>query len=507
MQRLNRNTLKDIIAASKPDCGSTEIYPERIIQFGEGNFLRAFADWQVGELNAKGLFKGQVVVVQPIQQGMAAELNAQGGLYTLLMRGVEKGKVSEKRRLVTSISRALNPYEQWTELQKLFQSAQTRFVISNTTEAGIAYAPETYKPGVCQNTFPAKITALLLARYEAFKGEAGKGLVFLPCELIDRNGEKLRQAVLHYAQDWKLPASFVAWVRDNNIFCNTLVDRIVPGYPRAEAAKICSELGYEDKLLVATEHFHLWVIEGPKQLGDELPFAKAGLNVIWTDDMTPYRTRKVRVLNGAHTSSVLAAYATGIDTVQAMVEDPVCGAFLRRAVYEEILPELALPEAEKRAYADSVIERFLNPFVRHELLSISLNSVSKWKVRVLPSLLDSLKSKGRLPAALSFSLAALIWFYRGEAKGPNELRGFRNAQAYPIRDDAPVLEFFAKSWAEARSMTPEQLRALVISTLGQSSFWDKNLNEIPGFTDAVASGLQTIVAYGMRNAVDAVVRS
>ncbi len=503
MQRINRTSLPGLNhSASKVKVGTTDRFAERIVQFGEGNFLRAFADWKICELNEKHLFQGHVLAVQPIRQGMATELQAQDGLYTLLMRGVENGKVVESRRVITSISRAINPYEKWDELTATFQSPELRFVISNTTEAGIAYLEEIHAPDVCPESFPAKIASLLYARFQAFKGDAKKGLVFLPCELIDRNGEKLRQTVLQHVEAWKLPAAFVEWVNTSNHFCNTLVDRIVPGYPRDEAAKIGTELGYEDKLLVTSEYFHLWVIEGPKHLADELPFHKAGLNVVWTDDMTPYRTRKVRVLNGAHTASVLAAFATGIDTVRDMVEDAVCGGFLKQAVYQEILPGVPLPEGEKKAYADSVLERFRNPFVRHELLSISLNSVSKWKVRVLPSIMDFQKANGRLPAALSFSLAALIWFYRGETKTPTESKGFRNGQAYPIRDDAPVLDFFAKGWATARTMDPIQLHELAVAVLGQTSFWEKDLNQIPGLTEAVASGLQSIVKNGMRPTVE-----
>ena len=503
MQRLTRSTLSNITATSpKLACGSTAKYPERIVQFGEGNFLRAFADWMVCELNSEGLFKGQILAVQPIRQGMAPEIQAQDGLYTLFMRGVEKGKVMDARRIITSISRAISPYDMWAELQQSFRSPELRFSISNTTEAGITYVAEAYQPETCPESFPAKIASLLYVRFQAFKGDVKKGLVFLPCELIEKNGEKLRQTVLQHIEAWQLPADFASWVRGSNFFCNTLVDRIVPGYPREEAAKLCEELGYEDKLMVTGEFFHLWVIEGPQHLAEEIPFHKAGLNVIWTDDMTPYRTRKVRVLNGAHTASVLAAYASGIDTVREMVENPVCGPFLRRAIYEEILPQVPLRDAEKKAYADSVVERFCNPFVRHELLSISLNSVSKWKVRVLPSLLDYQRRNGKVPCALSFSLAALIWFYRGDRKSANELKGFRNGQPYPIRDDAHVLEFFATEWDKSRSMSRESIRELVTATLARTDFWEMNLNDLPGLNQAVTDGLHSAAVNGMRFTVE-----
>jgi tagaturonate reductase len=493
------------LPSAKVSCGPLGTFPEKVVQFGEGNFLRAFVDWKIDELNEDGLFGGAILVAQPIRQGMAAELQAQDGLYTVVMRGVEGGKVVESRRVVTAIRRAINPYDQWSELVAAFRGGDLRFVVSNTTEAGIAYVEEAHKPGVCPESFPAKIAALLLERFDAVKGDAKRGLVFLPCELIDRNGENLRKTVLQHAQAWKLPAAFVQWVETANYFCNTLVDRIVPGYPRDEAARIAGELGYEDRMLVAAEYFHLWVIEGPKHLAEEIPFHKAGLNVIWTDDMTPYRTRKVRLLNGAHTSSVLAAFEAGCNTVREMVEDPICGAFIRKAVFDEILHQVPLPPMERKAYADSVMERFCNPFVRHELLSISLNSVSKWKVRVLPSLLDCQKDFGKLPPALSFSLAALIWFYCGEPVSANELRGRRNRQPYPIKDDAHVLAFFAEAWKKAGDMKPAQLRELTVATLARKDFWGQDLNELAGFADLVAAGLEKIATRGMRAALADVV--
>ncbi len=484
--------------------GPNEVFPERVVQFGEGNFLRAFADWMIDEVNARQLFHGNVLVAQPIRHGMAGALNQQDGVYTLLMRGVQNGQVVEARRIITATRRAVNPYEQWSELVAAFRGPHVRFVVSNTTEAGIAYVPEPFSNGVCPESFPAKVTALLYERYAAVHGDARKGLVFLPCELIDRNGDNLRKTVLEHAQNWALPGAFIQWVTGANFFLNTLVDRIVPGYPRAEAETLRSELGYDDKLIVAAEYFHLWVIEGPKHLADELPFTKAGLNVVWTDNLAPYRTRKVRVLNGAHTASVLAAFLAGVDTVRDMVEDPVFGAFIQRAVFDEILPTVALPEAEKRAYADSVLERFRNPFVRHELLSIALNSISKWKVRVLPSLLDYQQAHGALPPALAFSLAALITFYRGTPVTSHELEGLRAQTPYPIRDDAKVLAFFAEAWREA-DMTGNWLE-LTTTTLGRTDFWGQDLNQVPGLTESVAKNIERLVTEGARAAAAAVLK-
>jgi tagaturonate reductase len=480
------------------ECGPLEEFPERIIQFGEGNFLRGFTDWMVDVMNSQGLFQGRAVIVQPIQVGIAKVLNDQDGLYTLILRGVQDGEVAEQRRIITAVSRGLNPYDEWAEVVRCACHPGIRFLFSNTTEAGIAYVREGYDGSNCPESFPAKITALLWERYQALGGSKAQGLVFLPCELIDRNGDNLRAIVLKHAEEWKLEDPFVTWIREENYFLNTLVDRIVPGYPAAEAEALKEELGYTDSLLDTGEIFHLWVIEGPDHIAAEIPFHQAGLNVVWTRDMTPYRTRKVRILNGAHTCSVLAAFLTGMDTVLEMMEDEVFAKLLHQAVFDEIMPTFNLDESEKARYAQAVLERFRNPFVRHELLSISLNSVSKWKVRVLPSLLDYQRLRGSLPPALVFSLAALILFYKGVGTSDRELRGTRNGKSYPVRDDLDVLSFFEKRW-HAFSKNHD-LRALVAVVLANESLWGADLTTVPGLMDAVTANLQAMLVDGVRTA-------
>jgi tagaturonate reductase len=473
--------------------------PETIVQFGEGAFLRGFVDWMVDIANEKGLLGGSIVVVQPIRQGMARLLNQQEGLYTLLLRGVQDGQVVESRRIITAVRRAIQPYEQWPEAAECFRNPGLRIVVSNTTEAGIVYVDEPYRPGICPESFPAKVAALLVERFRAIEGDPAKGLIFLPCELIDRNGDELRRCVLRHAEAWELGPEFRRWIDAHNHFLNTLVDRIVSGYPRDDAARLAGELGYEDELLDAGEIFHLWVIEGPARLACELPFEKAGLNVVWTGDLAPYRTRKVRILNGAHTAGALIAFQAGLNTVQEMMLDPLLGAFLRSAVLEEILPAVPLGEREKREYAQSVFERFCNPFLRHALLSIALNSVSKWKTRVLPSVLDFLKANGRLPPSLTFSLAALVHFYRGQRGDSTELHGRRGDSPYPIRDEPAVLDFFEKSWTAHRA--GRSARDLATSVLANRSFWDADLSTVPGLTETVAAGLDAILQHGARDAV------
>ncbi len=460
-----------------------KVRPERILQFGEGNFLRAFASWMINELNKKELFDGSIVAVQPINQGLIEMMNDQDCLYTLLLRGILNGETINKKEVIQSISRGINPYENWNDLIECAESADMRYVISNTTEAGITYSAEDYTPGKTQNTFPAKVAACLFARFEKFAGNADKGLVFIPCELISANGDNLKKYVLQYANEWNLGKDFVKWIEEYNYFCNTLVDRIVPGYPREEADDLCKELGYKDNLLDAGEPFHLWVIDGPDFLKNELKFEEAGLKVVFTNDINPYRTTKVRVLNGAHTACVLGAHLSGMETVQEMTEDDVYGKFLRNTMFEEILPTLQIPEDEKKTYADSILERFGNPFVKHLLLSISLNSVSKWKVRVLPTLLDYVKIKGEFPRRLGFSLAALIRFYQCEIIDGKAIGSIR-AKEYEVNDDKEILEYFEDIWkAPSTDIIAEEV-------LSNTDFWGEDLTEIDGFKDFISENLQ-----------------
>ncbi|MCD8140198.1 MAG: tagaturonate reductase [Planctomycetaceae bacterium] len=469
--------------------------PIRVMQFGEGGFLRAFVDWIFKKLNDGGHFSGTVRVVQPIPQGMVDKLAAQDYVYSLVLRGMQNGEVMDEASFIDVIRDGVNPYADWNKFLAAAAEADLRYVVSNTTEAGIVYA-ETPKPTDCPATFPAKVAAMLEARCAAHNGAADKGLVFLPCELIEKNGEKLKDAVMRHLVDWGLADTVGKWVEANCLFYNTLVDRIVTGYPRGEAEAIWEKLGVQDDLLDVGEYFLLWVIEGDARLKDEVPFAKTGLDVIVTDNLKPYRDRKVRVLNGAHTGNVLGAYLAGMDTVGEMMADDQLGGNLRAMVREEILPGVKLPEPEKEAYAEAVFERFQNPFVRHELLSISLNSVSKWKVRVLPSLKDFVAEKGTLPGRIAFSLAALIAFYKGRWSG-DTYEGERDGKPYPIRDDKPILDFFTDAWSR-HGAAPKELASAV---LANAALWDEDLTAIPDLADAVADGLAVITESGMRAAI------
>ena len=390
------------------------IRPERVIQFGEGGFLRGFADWMLQKVNECSDFNGSVVVVQPIEQGLCDMLTEQNCLYTHLIRGVE----GVEKTVVDVISRCVKPYEDFDSYIKLAEQPEMRFIISNTTESGIVFSDADKVTDAPPKSFPAKVTLLLKRRYEL----GLDGFIFLPCELINRNGDNLKKCILEYAELWGLDEDFKAWVNEKNIFTNTLVDRINTGYPRGEELG----LGYEDKMVNTSEFFHLWVIETDFDLESEIPFSKAGLNVIVTPDkLETYRTRKVRILNGAHTSLVPYALLSGLDTVKSCIDDPVMNEHLRKCVFEEIMPTLDLPEDELQSYAASVLERFGNPYIKHYLSAISLNSVSKFKVRVLPSILEYIKRFNKMPETLLFAFAKLLDFYKTDM----------------TQDDADVVEF------------------------------------------------------------------
>lgn len=460
-------------------------YPEKVLQFGEGNFLRAFVDWMIDKANRDGIYRGSIVLCQPIAQGLKDLINAQDGVYTLAMRGAESGQPVENIEVITSVSRCINPYENYEDLMEIARSADLEVVVSNTTEAGIAYHEGdrlTDRPPV---SFPAKVTAFLYERYKAFNGDPQKGLLFLPVELIDNNGAELKRIVLKYAEEWELGQEFTEWVNTANEFTSTLVDRIVTGYPRDEISYFEEKLGYKDNIIDTSELFNLWVIEGDKTWADKLPVHKTDANVIWTDDVKPYKKRKVRILNGAHTSTVLAAYLAGFDIVGDFMKDDTVRTFMNDVIYKEVIPTLDLPKEELESFAAAVNDRFANPYIKHNLLDIALNSCSKFNARCLPSLLGYVEEKGKLPKCLTFSLAAFIKFYQGEWKDGVYTGTRKDGTQYPLRDDEAVIRFFADAWAENDAEKTAE------SVLSNKDFWSgKDLTEVSGLKDAVAGYLK-----------------
>ena len=386
---------------------------ERIIQFGEGGFLMGFVDYFFQKLNDKGLFEGSVVVIQPIKTGMCDMLEEQNCEYNLFLRGVDNGKVVDEHTHIDIISRCINPYEDYESYLNLEKNPDFRFIVSNTTEAGIVYEDNNKLTDSPANSFPAKLTALL---YERFK-ERLSGFIILSCELIDHNGDELLKCCKQYAHRWELGEEFVKWLERENSFCSTLVDRIVTGFPRDEHKALEERIGQKDNMMDTAEIFHLWVIQGDHE--DELPLKRAGFNVVWTDNVDPYKKRKVRILNGAHTSMVLAARMYGLETVGECMKDEKVVSILRKSVFEEIIPAIGDTE-DNRNFGNAVFERFANPFIKHQLLSIALNSISKFRARVLPTILEFKEQTGRYPNILSFSLAALIAFYKTDEANDSE---------------------------------------------------------------------------------------
>lgn len=442
---------------------------ERVLQFGEGNFLRGFVDWMFDRLNKENGGDFGVVVVQPINAGPVVDfLNEQDGLYDLYLRGLIDGERVEETRVVECITRGINPYTNTDEFFKCALNPDLRYIVSNTTEAGIEYKPGQSADDFDNNTFPGRLTMFLKKRFDA----GLPGFVLLPCELIDKNGAVLKECILKYAVDFGYGDEFIKWVNEENYFTSTLVDRIVTGYPRDTAKAMEEEYGHLDNVINTAEIFHLWVIEGDKRFAEELPFTDIGINVVWTDDVTPYKKRKVRILNGAHTMSVLAARLAGLESVGEMMNDDDFMAYINKGLFEEIIPVLDLPKDELEYFANAVIERFKNPFIKHLLLSIALNSVSKYKVRVLPSLLEYNEQFGKLPEVLTFGLAALIEFYKGEE----------------ANDDADVMAFMKD--------------ASVAEILANTSLWDTDLSFME---PAVSAYVADIEANGMREAVKKVI--
>jgi tagaturonate reductase len=461
-------------------------YTERIIQFGEGNFLRAFIDWIVWNMNDKAGFDSSVVVVQPIPNGMVDALNAQNGLYHLTLKGIDKGEPVYTTQLIDVIGRGLNPYTQFEAYLKLAENPDMRFVISNTTEAGIAFDPENKFDDKPANSYPGKLVQLLHHRYKTFNGAENKGLIIFPCELIFENGRVLKECINKYVEHWNLGENFGNWVNEHCKIYSTLVDRIVPGYPRETADEIKAKTGFDDKLLVEGEIFHLWVIEAPETVANEFPADKAGLNVMFVPSEEPYHERKVTLLNGPHTVLSPVGYISGLNTVRECVEDETIGAYVRKVMFDELLPTLNLPENELMRFANDVLDRFRNPFVKHHVTSIMLNSFPKYKTRDLPGLKTYLKRKGSLPGGLVLGLAAIITYYKGGKRGTDEI--------IP-QDDQKIIDLLKSLWNTGSTEN------IAKGVLAADFIWGENLNDIKGLTDKTINYLNEIREKGMLETV------
>lgn len=466
-------------------------YGEKVIQFGEGNFLRCFFDWQLDIINKNTDLNAGVAVVRPIDFDAVPLLDTQDGLYTAIIRGInESGEVVKDYTIISSINREIPIYKNFQEYLQLAHNPEMRFIVSNTTEAGIAFSAEDKYEDAPQSTFPGKLTRLMHERFVTFNGDMTKGFILMPCELIDHNGEELRKMVLKYADLWNLGEDFKNWLINGNIWCSTLVDRIVTGYPRGEKEELTKELGYEDNFITTGEYFYLFVIQGPKDiLTRELKLEGLNLNILIVEDLKPYKMRKVGILNGAHTAMVPVSYLYGIDTVREAMENDDIRNFIELAIDEEIIPALDMDEKELKEFKDAVVNRFKNPYVKHMLMDISLNSMAKYKSRILPQVLETYKRTGKLPKRLLFSLAALIRFYKGVRE---------NGDAIQLRDDRHHLDMYADLWQE------NNYENIVKSVLGLENHWDMDLNSVQGMTELVAKYLENIDKNGVKKALEEV---
>lgn len=468
--------------------------PIKVVQFGEGNFLRAFVDYMIDIANEQGKFDGDIVLIKPIEFGNLDMFHAQDCQYTVSLRGIVDGEAKVLNRQITSVADAVDAINEYEKYMSLAEIDTLRFVVSNTTEAGIVFDNTDKFELNPPKTFPGKLTKFLYHRFETFNGAMDKGLVMLPVELIDDNGIMLKKCVMQLIELWGLSDEFKNWVEEACVFTSTLVDRIVTGYPRDTINEEWEALGYEDRIMVTGEPFALWVIESAKDISKEFDLPGAGLPVIFTDNQKPYKQRKVRILNGAHTSFVLASYLCGNDLVKQSMDDEDVKNFMMKTIYDEVIPTLTLPENELKEFAEAVVTRFNNPYVKHALLSISLNSVSKWRARCMPSFLGYIEKTGKLPAHLTFSLAALMAFYTGSEIRDKALIGHRDGQEYNIMDDMAVLEFFRDNSGKATA-------EFVSAFLGREDFFGQDLNKIEGLTDAMVAYLDDIKANGMRAAL------
>lgn len=476
------NQIKQIL--NRQNSGLDTKLPIKIVQFGGGNFMRGFTDYIIDKLNKETEWKGGIVNLQATPNGSIQKMEEQDNVYTLFTRGIKKGEIHDEKQVISAIQKSVNPYSDYDEFLALAKEEELEFVFSNTTETGIAYdETETSYEGPHRN-FPAKVTVLLHERFKHFNGAADKGLRIIPCELIEDNAFALREIILKYAQLWNLEDRFVQWINQYNYFHNTLVDRIVPGYPKDDAGSYEDQLDYEDHMMVVSECFLLFVIQEAGNLNERIPFNKINEQILVVDDIQPYRLRKVRILNGGHTLMLAPAILSGQETVKESIDNPFIGKFLSNAIFNEVNPTLGLDEAELKNFAEEVFDRFRNPFIKHYLASIALYFVSKFKVRVLPSLLTYVETKGKLPVNLTFSLASLIRFYQGSF----------GEKALPLNDEAGIIAKFKEIW------TNEDYEKVAERALSETLFWDTDLTQVEGLNTAVAKALYEIDHHDMETA-------
>ncbi len=469
----------------------------KVLQVGEGNFLRGFFDWMIHECRKCGVYDGTIAVTSPRPSGSShlKQLEASGGLYTVLTRGQAGGRIVEEHEVITAIRKFINPYEAWDEFLHLADNPDLEVVVSNTTEAGLFYESVPFTFDKPMASFPARLTVFLYRRFQSFAGASDKGLIILPCELVEANGDLLSSYVKRHARDWNLSPDFIAWLGNHNQFLNTLVDRIVTGYPKEDAPGLFQAWGYEDPLLTVAEPYYFWAIEGDEILEEKLPFQKAGLQVEWVRDLAAFRLRKVRILNGAHTMMAIMGLIRGFGHVRQVALDENLGRMIRAAVYDEMAASLSLDQNEVRLYADEVWERFCNPFIEHRLTAIAMNSISKFRVRLLPSVSDTLPKTGKLPSLITQCFAELIYLYKSSmATGTDgQIRYVSTATGLVLEDTPEVCRDFSEYWAkhDAGEVSLERFVEVVLS---DRTLWDDDLSKVPGLAKVLEGHLAVLLA-------------
>ena len=456
-------------------------YPVKILQFGSGNFLRGFADWMVQVANEKTGFNAGISVVQSISNNKT--LHQQEGVYTVVLKGIREEEFVSQQYKIDVIQRVVNPGDDFVSFLNEAHNPDLQFIISNTMEAGIEFSPQDTAVATIAATFPGRLTQLL---YRRFQHKLDNSLLVLPTELIEQNGTILKSCIQKYSAHWRLPPEFNTWLNTRVTFCNTLVDRIISGFPRKSKELLYIELGYADELVVEGEWFHLWAIEGPRWIDEVLPFKKAGLNIIYTHDLAPYWLRKVRILNGAHTCMACVGYLAGLQTVREAIDHPVIGSYVKRMIYDDIIPHIPGDLLELERYAEEVINRFRNPAIDHQLLSISLNSFSKFSMRVLPSMLAQVDRNGLVHERLAYALAALLLFYRG----------LKEEKEIPLKDNEQVILFVRKVWEDG-SYSKKGMEELCRKVLSHQEWWGNGLSNIPHLVERTGHYLYAIDQQGI----------
>ena len=505
MKRLNKDFLLDYSSSIDITVPKPNFYdlPVKIIQFGEGRFIRAFLDYFIEIANHKQLFNGRSIIVQPRKADKISLFNNQDGLFTLCAQGLRDEVQIQEFTIISAIKKALAAKTQWKETLKLAEIPTVEIIASNTTEAGLIYDENDSIDKEPPDSFPGKLTALLYQRFQHFDGDFDKGLLILPLELIENNGTLLKELVLKLAKYWNLEDDFISWLNSANSFCNSIVDRIVTGYPnKEELNQFQQKLGYEDQLFNVSELYHSWIIEADKgEIGSIIPFDKAGLNVQFVSNIQEYFLRKVRILNGAHTSMVPIAYLSGKDFVKESIEDHLINIFIKNLLENEAIPFIGLPQNELLAYKDTIIERFRNPFIQHKLLSISLYSSSKIRLRVLPSLLAYYNRHKKIPPLLPFAFSAFLVFMRIEKKVESSWFGSRNTEQYEYNDDPKYLNIFYQAWKSIHSAKKDDLFKVITSICQNRVLWGYDLTELPDFVLKVTDHVETILKVGMLSAL------